>query len=57
MNKQGFTIIEVMVAILILTVGLLAMASTAAAVTGMISRSKRFEAASELAAARIGDED
>ncbi len=52
LNTKGFTIIEVMVAMLILTVGLLAMASTAGLVTRMIGQSKRFEAAAELAAER-----
>ena len=53
MTRTGFTIIEVIVSILILTVGLLAMASTAGLVTGMIGQSKRFEAAAELAAERV----
>ncbi len=53
MNRTGFTIIEVIVAILILTVGLVALASTAGLVTRMIGQSKRFEAAAELAAERI----
>jgi prepilin-type N-terminal cleavage/methylation domain-containing protein len=53
LNRKGFTIIEVMISILILTVGLLAMASTAGLVTRMIGQSKRFEAAAELAAERI----
>ena len=53
LNTKGFTIIEVMVSMLILTVGLLAMASTAGLVTRMIGESKRFEAAAELAAQRI----
>ena len=53
MNRNGFTIIEVVVAILVLTVGILAMASTAAAVTRMIGISKRFEAAAELATQRV----
>jgi Tfp pilus assembly protein PilV len=42
-----------MVAILILTIGLIAMASTAGLVTQMIGQSKRFEAAAQLAAERI----
>ncbi len=53
MNNKGFTVVEVMVAILVLTIGLLAMASTSALVTRMIGQSKRFEAAAELASERI----
>ena len=53
MNRTGFTIIEVLVAILVLTMGLLALASTAGMVTGLIGQSKRFEAAAELAAERV----
>jgi prepilin-type N-terminal cleavage/methylation domain-containing protein len=38
MDRRGFTIVEIMIAIIILSVGLLGLASTAALVTRMIGR-------------------
>lgn len=38
MDRRGFTIIEIMIAVIILSVGLLGLASTAALVTRMIGR-------------------
>ena len=52
-NHEGFTIVEVVVAILILTVGLLALAHTAGAVTRMVGQGQRFTYASNLANERF----
>jgi prepilin-type N-terminal cleavage/methylation domain-containing protein len=49
----GFTITEVLVAVLILSVGMLALVSTAATVTRMIGQGQRFSEASTLAAKRF----
>lgn len=50
MNRErGFTIVEVLVAVLILTVGLLALASTAALVTRMVGQGDRYTEAANLA--------
>jgi len=48
-RERGFTIIEVLVAVLILTVGLLALASTAALVQRMVGQGGRFTEAANLA--------
>jgi type IV pilus modification protein PilV len=47
--ERGFTIIEVLIAVLILTVGLLGLASTAAVVSRMVAQGDRFTEASNLA--------
>ncbi|MFN2572309.1 MAG: prepilin-type N-terminal cleavage/methylation domain-containing protein [Gemmatimonadales bacterium] len=52
-SQGGFTIIEIIIAIIVLTVGVLAMASTAALVTRMIARGQRSASASAFAARRI----
>jgi Tfp pilus assembly protein PilV len=52
-NTQGFTIIEIIIAIIVLTVGVLALASTAALVTRMISRGQRSAEASGFATRRV----
>lgn len=52
-NRNGFTIVEVLVAVLILTVGLLGLATTAATVTRMISQGQRYSEAASLAAQRF----
>lgn len=52
-GERGFTVIEVMVAVLILSVGMLALVSTAATVTRMIGQGQRFSEASTLAAKRF----
>lgn len=50
MNRErGFTIIEVLIAVLILTVGLLGLASTAALVTRMVGQGERYTEAANLA--------
>jgi prepilin-type N-terminal cleavage/methylation domain-containing protein len=51
-GRRGFTIIEVMIAIIVLTVGLLGMVTTAALVTRMIGRGQRSAEASAFAAQR-----
>jgi len=52
-NQRGFTIIEVIIAIIVLTVGVLGMVTTAALVTRMIARGQRSAEASAFAARRL----
>jgi prepilin-type N-terminal cleavage/methylation domain-containing protein len=52
-SRSGFTLIEVLVAITILAVGVVAMAGSAAAVTRMIGRGKIDTRASQLATERM----
>jgi prepilin-type N-terminal cleavage/methylation domain-containing protein len=52
-NRRGFTIIEIIIAIIVLTVGVLGMVTTAALVTRMIARGQRSAAASAFAARRV----
>ena len=52
-NTKGFTIIEIMIAIIVLTVGILGMVTTAALVTRMIGRGQRSAEASAFAARRL----
>jgi len=52
-NRRGFTIIEIMIAIVVLTVGVLGMVTTAALVTRMIARGQRSATASAFAARRV----
>ena len=52
-NRDGFTIIEVIIAVLLLSVGLLGLASTAGTVTRMIGQGQRFTTASLLASERF----
>jgi type IV pilus modification protein PilV len=52
-NQNGFTIIEVIIAILLLSVGLLGLASTAGTVTRMIGQGQRYTEASSLASERF----
>jgi prepilin-type N-terminal cleavage/methylation domain-containing protein len=52
-QQGGFTIIEIIIAILILTVGLLGLVTTAAVVTRMIGRGQRSAAAAAFAARRL----
>lgn len=51
--RAGFTLVEVVIAIVVLTVGLLGLASTAALVTRMIARGHRAAAAATLAARHL----
>jgi prepilin-type N-terminal cleavage/methylation domain-containing protein len=52
-NQRGFTIIEIIIAIIVLTVGVLGMVTTAALVTRMIARGQRSADASAFAARRL----
>jgi prepilin-type N-terminal cleavage/methylation domain-containing protein len=52
-HESGFTIIEVIVAIVVLTVGLLGLVTTAALVTRMIGRGQRSAVASTFASQRM----
>jgi Tfp pilus assembly protein PilV len=52
-NNKGFTIIEIIIAIIVLTVGVLGMVTTAALVTRMIARGQRSAQASAFAARRL----
>ena len=54
MNKNsGFTIVEIVVAIVILSVGLLGLVTTAGLVTRMIAQGQRYSVASALANRRF----
>jgi len=52
-GERGFTIIEVLIAVLILTVGLLGLVSSGALVTRMIGEGNRFTEASTVANRRF----
>lgn len=52
-NQRGFSIVEVLVAIIILTVGLLALAQSSGAVTTMIGRGKQDTRAAALAQTQL----
>ena len=52
-NERGFTIVEVIVAIIVLTVGLLGLVTTSALVTRMIARGNRSAVASSFGAKRL----
>jgi prepilin-type N-terminal cleavage/methylation domain-containing protein len=52
-NTKGFTIIEVIIAIIVLTVGVLGMVTTAALVTRMIARGQRSADAAAFMARRV----
>ena len=52
-STKGFTIIEIMIAIVVLTVGILAMVTSAALVTRMIGRGQRSADASAFMARRV----
>lgn len=52
-QEQGFTIVEVIIAILVLTVGLLGLVTTAGLVTRMIGRGQRSGAAAQYASRRL----
>jgi len=51
--ERGFTIVEVLVAVMILSVGLMGLVTTAGLVTRMIGQGHRFTEASALANERI----
>lgn len=52
-GERGFTIVEVLVAVLVLTVGLLGLATTAALVTRMVAQGDRYTEAATLASRRF----
>ena len=52
-NRHGFTIIEVVVAIMIFSLGILALVSTAATMTRMVGRSQQYNMAASLAQQRF----
>lgn len=52
-GKRGFTIVEVIIAIIVLTVGVLGLVTTAALVTRMIGRGQRSATASAFASRRL----
>jgi prepilin-type N-terminal cleavage/methylation domain-containing protein len=52
-RERGFTIVEVIVAIIVLTVGLLGLVTSAALVTRMIARGQRSAAAAQYATRRL----
>ena len=53
MNAKGFTLVEVIIAVMVLTVGLLGLVSTAALVTRMIGSGQRSAVASSFATQRM----
>jgi len=52
-SNSGFTLVEVIIAIVVLTVGLLGLASTAAVVTRMIGQGQRYSEAAAIASERF----
>jgi prepilin-type N-terminal cleavage/methylation domain-containing protein len=52
-SERGFTIIEIIIAIIVLTVGVLGLVTTAALVTRMIARGQRSAVASAFASRRL----
>ena len=52
-SSKGFTLVEIMIAIVVLTVGILAMVTTAALVTRMIARGQRSADASAFMQRRV----
>ncbi|HKI94772.1 MAG TPA: prepilin-type N-terminal cleavage/methylation domain-containing protein [Gemmatimonadales bacterium] len=52
-DRRGFTIVEVLIAVLVLTVGMLGLVTTAALTTRMIGQGQRYTEASTLASQRF----
>jgi prepilin-type N-terminal cleavage/methylation domain-containing protein len=52
-REQGFTLVEVIIAVLVFTVGMLGLVTTAALVTRMIGRGQRSAVAATFAAQRL----
>ncbi|OLC06871.1 MAG: hypothetical protein AUH41_11695 [Gemmatimonadetes bacterium 13_1_40CM_66_11] len=52
-NERGFTIIEIIIAIIVLTVGVLGLVTTGALVTRMIARGQRSATATMFASRRL----
>jgi Tfp pilus assembly protein PilV len=53
LGGHGFTIVEILVAVLLLSVGILGLATTAALVTRMIGQGQRFSEVSALASQQL----
>ncbi|MEX0691142.1 MAG: prepilin-type N-terminal cleavage/methylation domain-containing protein [Gemmatimonadales bacterium] len=52
-NRNGFTVVEVIIAIVILSVGIISLAGTAALVTRMVAQGQRYTEAAQLANRRF----
>ena len=52
-NERGFTIAEVLVAVVMLTIGVMALVGSSAAVTRMVGRGRHDTVAGQLAMARV----
>ena len=52
-REQGFTIVEVIIAVLVLTIGILGLVTSAALVTRMIGRGQRSAVAAQYAQRRL----
>lgn len=52
-NERGFTVVEVIIAVIVLSVGLLGLVTTAALTTRMIARGQRSAVAATFAAQRM----
>ncbi len=52
-NRRGFTVVEVLIAVLVLSIGVLGLAATAAVTTRMIGQGHRFSEASAMAGQRF----
>jgi len=52
-SESGFTLVEVLIAVMVLGVGITALAGSAAVVTRMVSRGQMSTRAAEVAAARL----
>ena len=52
-NQGGFTIVEILIAIIVLVVGMLGLAMSAGMVSRMLGRSSRAQAAATFAASRL----
>jgi type IV pilus modification protein PilV len=52
-NNKGFTIVEVVIAIVILSIGILGLAATAGSVTRMVGRSQQYNKAAAMASERF----
>jgi prepilin-type N-terminal cleavage/methylation domain-containing protein len=52
-QRSGFSLVELLIALVLLTIGLLGLLSTTAAVTRMIGRARRLELDASFAGARL----
>jgi len=53
LDRRGFTVVEVLIAVLVLTFGLMGLVATAALTTRMIGQGQRYTEASTLASQRF----